>query len=177
MKIWIERALAALRWGWEKTVLLAKAAWAWIVKTGNTIYDPPPVAYKRLFFVTFAIFIAGGMTFAFVNSWFYKPTANYVASLLSSDTYILPEEMEPLPPVTTPATPLPSVEVVCHDMSDTPQCEPVKTVEASKGAGSVEVVPPVSKSNDLTKLTAKPNKIRKFRKVRKHRPYQTYWGF
>ena len=170
MKIWIERALAALRWGWEKTVLLAKAVWAWIVKTGNTIYDPPPVAYKRLFFVTFAIFIAGGMTFAFVNSWFYKPTANYVASLLSSDTYILPEEMEPLPPVTTPATPLPSVEVVCHDMSDTPQCEPVAKSDTNPDKVS-GLESPVVKQN--------PKKAThyKLKRVRKHRPYQTYWGF
>lgn len=171
MKIWIERALAGLRWGWEKTVMLAKAAWAWTVKTGNTIYDPPPVAYKRLFFVTFAIFIAGGMTFAFVNSWFYKPTANYVASFLDNDSYMLPE-MEPLPPVTTPATPLPSVEVVCHDMSDTPECEPVQeSAEKSTSGTQIE-----AKANPAP--VAKPKlTYKKKRKVNRHKPYQTYWGF
>lgn len=175
MRIWLERALAALRWGWGKLVSAAKWAWAKVVVLGNTIYDPPPVAYKRLFFTALALFLAGGLTFAFVNSWFYKPTAQFFTSLsqLGDDGDVELPKLEPLPPVpiTVETLPVvPGVEVVCHDMSDTPHCEPVKDSKV------IEVTANDDKLDKLDKPSLKP-KAKKRRAVKKPVRIETYWGF
>lgn len=162
MKIWIERALAALRWGWDHIRHVSRLIGSKLVEIGNTIYDPPPVAYKRLFFTGLAIFVAGGLTFAFANSWFYRPTVEFFATLGDDGDVFIPDHIEPLPSVATPAVTVPSVEVVCHDMSDTPQCEPVKDL-------TPEVIPPP---------VAKPKATHyRLKRVRKHQPYVTYWGY
>jgi hypothetical protein len=64
------------------------------------------------------------------------------------------------------------VEVVCHDMSDTPQCETALPPMAENGGNVVEqeaLPPPVAKP----KATGK----KRLHVRRKHQPYQTYWGF
>lgn len=174
MKIWLERALAALRWGWEKLVSLVKWAWAKLVVIGNTLYDPPPVAYKRLFFLFAGIFVAGGLTFAFVNSWYYKPTAQYLAdisrTISGDDGDVALPKLEPLPSVPTPAIPLPPVELVCFDASDTPHCEPI--ARATPVVETVKVLPPVAAKAIDTK---KKNRI--YRRKAKRTPLETYWGF
>jgi hypothetical protein len=160
MTSWKETALAALRWVWEAFVSGAKWIGSKIVALGNTIYDPPPVAYRRLFWIALAIFLAGGATFAFVRSWYYQPV---MAFLTGDDGDVELPKLEPLPPVPTPATALPSVEVVCLDMSDTPHCVPVKVKPEPV---VVTVLPP-----------PKPKPVkRKKKRVRpvKHEPY---WPF
>lgn len=157
-----QKALALLSWGWDKLVAFVKWAWSWVVTFGNTLYDPPPVAYKRLFFTALAIFVAGGLSFAFVHSWFYKPTAAFFASLEDSSTPLyLPEALPaplPVPPVTVTELPPPVVSVpVFEDASDTPhKIEPVK-VEKPK----------------LPYQTKKKVNRKRVRAVK----FQTYWGF
>jgi len=175
MKLWIERALAGLRWGWDHITHVSIMVWSKVVALGNTIYDPPPIAYKRLFFTGLAIFVAGGLTFAFVNSWFYKPTAQYFTSLLEDGDVFIPDmhDPKPLPPVAEVVTELPAVEVVCHDMSDTPQCEPVKDLTPEVKKEVSEIPPPVAKPPVGYKAKKSPTGYKR----RKHQPYVTYWGY
>lgn len=174
MKIWFERILAGLRWAGEKLVAFVKWMWAKIAALGNTIYDPPPVAYKRLFFTALVIFLAGGVTFSFTRSWFYKPTVAYFTTMFEDGDVVLPEHVEPqpLPEVVTRLPSVPPVEVVCHDMSDTPQCEPVKPEVTEVIPAPIVEAPVVKKASNVQKMH-----IAKRRKVRKPQPYQTYWGF
>jgi len=151
---WKKYALAALRWVGEKLVAL----WGWLKAFGNTVWDPPAVAYKRLFFVALAIFVAGGATFMFVNSWFYKPTVALFQSMDEGDVALpetpstfLPEVVQPIPEI--------KPTVVCEDMSDTPHCVPAG---AKVAAETVEVLPPPVAKPAAPKLHKKAK-----RKVRK----------
>jgi hypothetical protein len=173
MKIWIERALAGVRWVWERFVPLAKAGWEKLRALFDTIYDPPPKTIRFWFWSWAALMFVAWLTFAFTNSWFYKPTVAYFSSFVGEDvSYVLPEPT-PLPSVATPAVELPSVEVVCHDMSDTPHCETALPPMAENGGNVVEqeaLPPPVAKPKNAVvkkRLTTR----------RKHQPYVTYWGF
>jgi hypothetical protein len=156
-----EAALAAFRWAREMLRALF-----------DTVYDPPPRTIRFWFWSFAAVAAVCWITFAFVNSWYYRPTAQYFAEFshtwLGDDgDVVLPEHEEPLPTVALPAIEVPSAAVVCHDMSDTPHCEPVKVAEPEK----VEV-------SDIPPPVAKPKAThRKSRRVRTHQPYQTYWGF
>lgn len=169
MNALLEKALAGVRWGWERLVPLAKSAWAWIVKTGNTLVDPPPVAYKWVVLFGLWCCLSVAVVFSFVNSWFYPPAVSYLSSMFEDGDVFIPDHIEPLPSVATPAVEVPSVEVVCHDMSDTPQCEPVKDLTPEVKKEVSEIPPPVAKPKATVKkrLTVR----------RKHQPYQTYWGF
>jgi hypothetical protein len=130
---WLKDAtLAGLRWGRETLVPLAKTALAKLRILFDTVYDPPPKTIRFYFWSALALIACVWLTFAFTNSWFYKPTVQALAefsyALSGDDGDVVLPELEPLPPVPTPAAAietLPSVEVVCHDMSDTPHCEPV----------------------------------------------------
>lgn len=164
MKIWIERALAALRWVGEKLAAFGKAVLAKLTVVFNTVYDPPPKTIRFWFWSWAALVFVVWLGFAFTNSWFYRPTAQYFTSIFEDGDVFIPDHIEPLPSVPTPTIEVPSVEVVCHDMSDTPHCEPVK-VEVS------EIPPPVAKP----KATIRKSRI--VRRVAKRTPYQTYWGF
>src|SRR5690606_20864368 len=73
MKIWLDRILAALRWAGEKLVAFAKVAFAKIQVIFNTVYDPPPRTIRFWFWSAFGLVACVWITFAFVNSWFYKP--------------------------------------------------------------------------------------------------------
>jgi hypothetical protein len=176
MKIWIERALAALRWGWEKLVAFGKVAFAKLQVIFNTVYDPPPKTIRFWFWSWAALMFVAWLTFAFTNSWFYKPTVAYFSSFVGEDvSYVLPEPT-PLPSVATPAVEVPSVEVVCHDMSDTPQCEPVQ-LPSEKSTEGTQIE---EEANSIPAPVAKPKLTSKARKKvnrRKHQPYVTYWGF
>jgi hypothetical protein len=172
MKALLEKALAALRWGWDRIV----PALSWVANrvtaAFNTVYDPPPKTIRFWFWSWAAMVAVVWVAFAFTNSWFYKPTAQYFTSLFEDGDVFIPDihEPKPLAPVADVVTELPSVEVVCHDMSDTPQCEPAGS---NVSAGSVEVTeipPPVAKPKLTSKARKKVNR-------RKHQPYQTYWGF
>lgn len=176
MKALLEKALAALRWGWERLVPLAKAAWGKLRALFDTIYDPPPKTIRFWFWSWAALMFVAWLTFAFTNSWFYKPTVAYFSSFVGEDvSYVLPEPT-PLPSVPTPAVTVPSVEVVCHDMSDTPQCEPVQ-LPSEKSTEGTQIA---TETNSIPPPVAKPKLTSKARKKvnrRKHQPYQTYWGF
>jgi hypothetical protein len=175
MKLWLERALAVIRWGWEKLVAFAKVVWSVLRATFDTVYDPPPKTIRFWFWSFTALVAVVWLTFAFTNSWFYRPTVEFFATLGDDGDVFLPDHMEPLPSVATPAVPVPSVEVACHDMSDTPQCEPVLPPESGSG-GKVEVSdipPPVAKPPVGYKAKKSPAGYKR----RKHQPYQTYWGF
>lgn len=164
-----DKALAGLRWVGQAFVWLANAAREW----GNGIYDPPPRARKWFFFTAAAIFASGWLTFAFTNSWFYKPTVAYFTTMFEDGDVVLPEHVEPqpLPEVVTRLPSVPSVEVVCHDMSDTPQCEPVRDVEEVTKVIPAPIVeaPVVKKAVVKKRLTT--------RRTMKRKPYQTVWGF
>ena len=174
MKLWLERALAVIRWGWEKLVAFAKVVWSVLRATFDTVYDPPPKTIRFWFWSFTALVAVVWLTFAFTNSWFYRPTVEFFATLGDDGDVFLPDHMEPLPSVATPAVPVPSVEVVCHDMSDTPHCEPASS-KLDKSAETAPIVenaiqtPPVAKAKAVVKkrLTTR----------RKHQPYVTYWGF
>jgi hypothetical protein len=173
MKIWIERALAGVRWVWERFVPLAKAGWEKLRALFDTIYDPPPKTIRFWFWSWAALMFVAWLTFAFTNSWFYKPTVAYFSSFVGEDvSYVLPEPT-PLPSVATPAVELPSVEVVCHDMSDTPQCEPVEELTPEVKKEVSEIPPPAVKSPVGYKAKKSPAGYKR----RKHQPYVTYWGF
>jgi hypothetical protein len=167
MKIWFERILAGLRWAGEKLVAFVKFALAKLKVVFDTLYDPPPRTIRFFFWSVMAGVVVVWCFFAFTNSWFYKPTVAYFTTMFEDGDVVLPEHVEPkpLPEVVTRLPSLPSVEVVCHDMSDTPQCEEVK--------------PEVTEVIPVPIVKAKPEPtIRKYRKVRrKPKPYQTYWGF
>lgn len=170
-----EVALPVLGKGWDAVVALGKWAWDWVVKIGNTLWDPPPVAYKWAVLGGLAIFVSGGLTFAFVNSWFYKPTVEYLASFswgTDDLDVVLPEHVSVLPPV-APAAPIPQPVKVCEDMSDTPHCVHAKpeTEGTLTYLPEKEVIPlPVAKPKLDTK-----KKIRIYR--REHKSYETVWGF
>lgn len=177
MKSLLEKALAALRWGWEKLLPLAKAAWTKLRDLFDTVYDPPPKTI-RFWFWSFAIIVlVCWLTFAFVNSWFYKPTVQALAEfsyILSGDDgdVDLPA-IEPLQPAAAPAVELPAVEVVCQDMSDTPKCETVVPQSRDKAD-----VAPLKQQEVATPKDDKPKAKRYIRRAKnKHKPYQTYWGF
>lgn len=175
MKALLEKALAGVRWVWERFVPLAKSAWAWIVKTGNTLVDPPPVAYKWVVLFGLWCCLSVAVVFSFVNSWFYPPTVSYLSSMFEDGDVFIPDHIEPLPSVATPAVSVPSVEVVCHDMSDTPQCEPVYESAEKRSQGTqteAEVNQPVAKPKSVRAKNAHTR-----RKVSKHQPYVTYWGY
>lgn len=181
MKWLKDAAFAAFRKGWDLLVSTLKWAWQKLTVLGNTIYDPPPVAYKRLFFTALAIFLAGGVTFSFTRSWFYKPTVAYFTTMFEDGDVVLPEHVEPqpLPEVVTRLPSVPSVEVVCHDMSDTPQCEEVQlTPKAENGVRSVEEVMKVIPTPIVEPVFPKKasGAIKKRKRI-KATPYQTYWGF
>lgn len=166
MKWLKEVALPILGRGWDAVVAFGKAAFEKLTILFNTIYDPPPKTIRFWFWSFTAIAVTCWLTFAFVNSWFYRPTVEFFATLGDDGDVFLPDHIEPLPPV-------PSVEVVCHDMSDTPHCEPASS-KLDKSAETAPIVenaiqtPPVAKT--------KPTHYR-LKRVRKHQPYQTYWGF
>jgi hypothetical protein len=175
MKIWIERALAALRWVWGKFVPFAKATWTKLTAWFDTIYDPPPRTIRFWFWSWAALMLVAWLTFAFTNSWFYRPTVEFFATLGEDGDVFIPDHLDPLPPVATPAETVPAVEVVCHDMSDTPHCEPVhvpseKSTEGTQIEANAASIPPAIAKPKLT--------YQKKKKVnRKHEPYVTYWGF
>jgi hypothetical protein len=169
MKALLEKALAGVRWVWERFVPLAKAGWEKLRALFDTIYDPPPKTIRFWFWSWAALMFVAWLTFAFTNSWFYKPTVAYFSSFVGEDvSYVLPEPT-PLPSVPTPAVTVPSVEVVCHDMSDTPQCEPVQELTPEVKKEVSDIPPPVAKP----KATGK----KRLQVRRKHQPYVTYWGF
>jgi hypothetical protein len=175
MKALLEKALAALRWVWDR---LAPAL-RWVVDrakvVGNTVYDPPPRTIRFWFWSFAALIACVWVTFAFTNSWFYKPTVEFFATLGDDGDVFIPDHIEPLPPVATPAVTVPSVEVVCHDMSDTPHCEPVK-LPSEKSTEGTQID---ANANSIPPAIAKPKlTYRKKKKVnRKYQPYVTYWGF
>jgi len=173
MKIWIERALAGVRWVWEKLVVFAKWTLAKLTAVFNTVYDPPPKTIRFWFWSWTAMVVVVWVSFAFVNSWFYKPTAQYFTSIFEDGDVFIPDHIEPLPSVATPAIEVPSVEVVCHDMSDTPQCEPVKDLTPEVKKEVSEIPPPVAKSPVGYKAKKSPTGYKR----RKHQSYVTYWGF
>jgi hypothetical protein len=180
MKIWLDRILAALRWAGEKLVAFAKVAFAKIQVIFNTVYDPPPRTIRFWFWSAFGLVACVWITFAFVNSWFYKPAVQALAEfsyvLSGDDGDVALPEMEDLPPVAAVAVPEVSAqEVVCLDASDTPQCLPSEEKTEGKELTSIpekEVTPP-----PVAKPATPIRKSRKVRKVSKHQPYQTYWGF
>ncbi len=157
----------------------ALAVFRWIRETlralFDTVYDPPARTIRFWFWSFAAVAAVCWITFAFVNSWYYRPTAQYFADFshtwLGDDgDVVLPEHEEPVPVGALPAIEVPTVDVVCHDMSDTPHCEPVgeRMGNSPSIPQSVEIPPPV----------AKPKATHyKLKRVRKHQPYVTYWGF
>ena len=169
MKIWFERILAAFRWAGEKLRALF-----------DTVYDPPPRTIRFWFWGFAAVAAACWITFAFVNSWYYRPTAQYFAEFshtwLGDDgDVVLPEHEEPLPTVALPAIEVPSAAVVCHNMSDTPHYEPVQESAENYTSGTqIE-----TEANPIPLPIAKPKKAThyKLKRVRKRQPYHTYWGF
>lgn len=170
MKIWFERILAGLRWAGEKLRALF-----------DTVYDPPPRTIRFWFWGFAAVAAACWITFAFVNSWYYRPTAQYFAEFshtwLGDDgDVVLPEHEEPVPAVALPAIEVPSVDVVCHDMSDTPHCEPVKELTPEVKNEVSDIPPPVAKLV-VAKRAPTVRKFRNVRRVTKRVKYQTYWGF
>lgn len=175
MKAWFDTALAWLAWGWEKLVALAKTAWGYLRVAFDTVYDPPPRTIRFFFWSFLGVVACVWLTFAFVNSWFYKPTVKYLASFswgTDDLDVVLPEHVAVLPPV-APAAPILQPVKVCEDMSDTPRCVPAKL--ESEGTLTYlpekEVIPlPVAKPKLDTK-----KKIRIYR--REHKPYETVWGF
>lgn len=168
MKIWFERILAGLRWAGEKLVAFVKFALAKLKVVFDTVYDPPPRTIRFFFWSFVGIIACTWLAFAFVNSWFYKPTVAYFTTMFEDGDVVLPEHIEPLPEVVTRLPSVPSVEVVCHDMSDTPQCEEVKS-EVTEVIPAPIVEAPVVKP----KLSYKKKRY----VSRKSQPYQTYWGF
>lgn len=141
MKTWIERALAGLRWVGKAIYAVyegsgLKRLW---LKMESLHYDPPPLSYKRMLYG--ALIVLGALWASYhlgkaagrgagmsVSSLMTEIGASIPSSFLGDDLDVVLPEMEPLPPVPTPAEAietLPSVEAVCHDMSDTPHCEPV----------------------------------------------------
>jgi hypothetical protein len=180
MKIWIERTLAGLRWVWDAVAWRAKRIW---LKLDSLQYDPPPLSYKRMLYIGLAFVVSlfvvyhlgkvvgrGGVVSA--HSFMSEVGVSFPEV---STGYILPEP-EPLPSVPTPAVPVPSVEVVCHDMSDTPQCEPVQ-LPSEKSTEGTQIA---TETNSIPPPVAKPKLTSKARKKvnrRKHQPYVTYWGF
>lgn len=170
MKIWFERILAGLRWAGEKLVALVKVVLAKLKVVFDTVYDPPPRTIRFFFWSFVGIVACTWLTFAFVNSWFYKPTVAYLTTMFEDGDVVLPEHVEsqPLPEVVTRLPSLPPVEVVCHDMSDTPQCEPVKP-EVTEVIPAPIVGAPVAKPKSTV--------LYKRKKKSKPQPYQTYWGF
>lgn len=184
MKLWFERALAVVRWGWEKLVALAKVAFAKLQVAFNTIYDPPPKTIRFWFWSFAAVLFACWLTFAFVNSWFYKPTVQALTefryAIGGDDLDVVLPEIEPLPPVPTPAASVSSVEVVCHDMSDTPHCETVYETSEKRSQGTqieevVNLPPTVAKPPVGYKAKKSPTGYK--RRKAKPVPYVTYWGF
>jgi hypothetical protein len=173
MKALLEKALAGLRWGWEKLVAFGKTALAKLTVIFNTVYDPPPRTIRFWFWSWAALMLVAWLTFAFVNSWFYRPTVEFFATLGDDGDVFIPDHIEPLPSVPTPAAPVPSVEVVCHDMSDTPQCEPVNELTPEVKKEVSEIPPPAVKSPVGYKAKKSPAGYKR----RKHQPYVTYWGF
>lgn len=171
MKIWIERAAAAFRWAWDAVAWRVK----WVLnRLDSMYYDPPPLSYKRMLygflvllltvFVTYHLGrIAGRGGHVSVQTF----TSEVGLSFPEISTgYLLPEP-QPLPEVVTRLPSVPSVEVVCHDMSDTPQCEPVKSEVT-------EVIPaPIVEAPVVKKATVRKNRTVR----RKPQPYQTVWGF
>lgn len=184
MKIWFDRILAGLRWAGEKLVAFVKFALAKLKVVFDTVYDPPPRTIRFWFWSFAAVAAVCWITFAFVNSWYYRPTAQYFAEFshtwLGDDgDVVLPEHEEPVPAVALPAIEVPTVDVVCHDMSDTPQCEPVqKPSEKSTEGTQIEaeansIPPPAAKSPVGYKAKKSPTGYKR----RKHQPYVTYWGY
>lgn len=144
---WLKDAtLAGLRWGRETLVPLAKTALAKLRILFDTVYDPPPKTIRFYFWSALALIACVWLTFAFTNSWFYKPTVQALAefsyALSGDDGDVVLPEMEPLPPVPTPAevvTTLPPA-MICHDMSDTPHCEPVLPPEAETEGNELSTI-------------------------------------
>lgn len=171
MKIWLERILAGLRWAGEKLVAFLKFALAKLKVVFDTVYDPPPRTIRFFFWSFVGIIACTWLTFAFVNSLFYKPTVAYFTTMFEDGDVVLPEDVEPqpLPEVVTRLPSLPPVEVVCHDMSDTPQCEEVKP-EVTEVIPATIVEAPVVKPK---LYTVSKKRVQR----RKPKPYQTYWGF
>jgi hypothetical protein len=177
MKIWIERTLAGLRWVWDAVAWRAKRIW---LKLDSLQYDPPPLSYKRMLYIGLAFVVSlfvvyhlgkvvgrGGVVSA--HSFMSEVGVSFPEV---STGYILPEP-EPLPSVPTPAAPVPSVEVVCHDMSDTPQCETVEELTPEVKNEVSEIPPPAVKPPVGYKAKKSPAGYKR----RKHQPYVTYWGF
>jgi len=175
MKIWIERALAALRWVWDRVAPALHWTLDRIRAIFNTVYDPPPKTIRFWFWSWAALMLVAWLTFAFTNSWFYRPTVEFFATLGDDGDVFIPDHIEPLPSVPTPAASLPSVEVVCQDMSDTPHCEPVYESAEKRSQGTQTE----AEVNSIPPPVAKPKATRKKRLQvrRKHQPYVTYWGF
>lgn len=146
---------------WTAVAAFAKTAWDKIRLVLDTIVDPPKAAIKWYLAIGFALIVFGGVSYAFVNSWFYKPTVQYFSSFSWSTEdgdVVLPEHKAAAEVV--PAAP------VYLDASDTP--ERVKLPELVVEASSIP--PPVAKPKLDTK---KKNRIYRV----KRQPYQTYWGF
>lgn len=182
MKIWLDRILAALRWAGEKLVACAKVAFEKLQIIFNTIYDPPPKTIRFWFWSVAVIVLVSWITFAFVNSWFYKPAVQ----ALTDFTYVLGGDdgdvdlpmMEALPPLPVEDEIVAQeARVICLDASDTPQCVPGREETEGMELSSVpeREVNPSPKPKKAIAYT--PRKKAKAYKIRKHQPYQTYWGF
>lgn len=181
MKIWIDRFLAGLRWGWGHFAHVCKMIFAKLRVWLSVIVDPP--ARTRLFYllVGAALISLGWTSYAFVNSWLYKPTIQALAEfsyvLSGDDGDVALPEMEPVSPVAvTSLPPVEVTEVVCHDMSDTPQCEPVQE-NAEKRSQGIQNDAEVNQPPAKKAIAYKPRKKAKAYKIRKHQPFETYWGF
>lgn len=148
MKIWFERFLAVLRWGWDHFINVSKVIWSKLHAWFSVTVDPPARTRRFYFLCALAVFAMGWISYAFVNSWFYKPTIQALAEfsyVISGDDGDVPlPEIEPLPDVAVAALPHPVKveEIRCLDMSDTPQCEPV---ELDPVVVEPEAEPPVVK--------------------------------
>jgi hypothetical protein len=165
---------------WLKDAVLAAFRWAreMLRALFDTVYDPPPRTIRFWFWSFAAVAAVCWITFAFVNSWYYRPTAQYFAEFshtwLGDDgDVVLPEHEEPLPTVALPAIEVPIPAVVCHDASDTPHCETVAEAGIPVSEQVQEVTPPVAKPPVGYKAKKSPTGYKR----RKHQPYQTYWGF
>lgn len=173
--LWLkEVALPVIGKGVDWLVSFLKWVWAKLKVVFDTVVDPPPRTIRFFFWSATAAIFAVWCVFAFANSWFYRPTVEALSSFSWSlggddlDVELPAAKVEPkivIPSVVV--TTLPPPERVCQDMSDTPQCEPVK----------VELEPVVVEALPLP--VAKPKKAThyKLKRVRKHQPYQTVWGF
>lgn len=174
--------LAWLRWAWDHFTYVLKMVWAKLGTLFDTVIDPPARTIRFYFWSVFAAVVCLWITFAFVNSWFYKPTVEFVKaieipSVLTGDDgdvdIVRLQPPAPLPPVAQDEPEVAEEEMICLDASDTPHCVPKSELE-KKEEPVVEELPEIVVEQVKPEPTFRKN--RKVR-VRKVKPFKTYWGY